>query len=575
MVCALDDCVMIKRVHRSFLHDKPVLPGLMMAVLFLSLPNILTTFYPRVDPTQAESFWLGVGMILLPSVFALPLRTTLLLWLPLVLVMPATMIYTLVTQSPLREWAFVVLMETDQKELARFASGAIAGIVLAFPAVWFLWWFVRRNIPRDHRLSWLTKGTVMMFALIIPVANVTQSGWEFGSLATQRKLSATYPMGPLVAALSAMKIRHDLDARGSIAHDVPVKAPTTQQREIYLLVIGESARFSSFQLNGYERETTPLLMQTAGVLSFQDVSAAATVTLMSVPLIVTPARAPWLGKASGMPSVVSVFKQAGYHTAWLSTQRKHGRYDTACSIYANDADESNFLSGSFAPGVGTYESALDGELLEPVRKLIARNDSKLFIVLHTMGSHQHYCERFPAEFNHFQSYPAKCEGDPLTGKYSEEQIRNLTNAYDNSIRYTDWVLTQLIESIAATHAVGGLYYISDHGQNKGDAKVLPFAHGAMSRDVVQVPTIVWLSPEYRKLRTEQANALEAHLHTPFSADTTFHTLVNMAGLECSLLDKQRSASSATFAPGKRLLRNLDGVVVDYDVEMQKVAKQKP
>lgn len=575
MACALDKGAMIKRLHRSFLHDKPVLPGLMMAVLFLSLPNLLTSFYPRVDPSQAESFWLGVGMILLPAVFAVPVRTTLLLWLPLVLVLPGTMVYTLITQSPLREWAFVVLMETDQKELARFASAATAGIALSAPAVWFLWWFVQRHIPSDHRLSWLTKSTVMMFTLIIPIANVTQSGWEFGSLATQRKLSATYPIGPVVAALSALKIRHDLDARGSVAHDVPVTAPLSKQREIYVLVIGESARFSSFQLNGYERETTPMLAKTAGVMSFQDVSAAATVTLMSVPLIVTPARAPWLGKASGMPSVVSVFKQAGYHTAWLSTQRKHGRYDTACSIYANDAHESAFLSGSFAPGVGTYESAFDGDLLELVKKLIARNDPKLFIVLHTMGSHQHYCERFPAEFNYFQSYPAKCEGDLITGKYNEEQIRNLTNAYDNSIRYTDWVLAQLIETIAATHAVGGLYYISDHGQNKGDARVLPFAHGAMSRDVVQVPTLVWLSPEYRSLRVEQASALQAHVHTPFSADTTFHTLVNLAGLECPLLDRQRSAASPAFAPGKRLLRNLDGVVVDYDLEMQKLSNQKP
>lgn len=566
---------MIKRLHRSFLHDRPVLPGLTMAVLFLSLPNLLTSFYPHVDSTQAESFWLGVGMILLPAVFALPVRTTLLLWLPIVLLMPGTMVYTLITQSPLREWAFVVLMETDQKELARFASAATAGIALSFPCVWFLWWFVRKHIPCDHRIGAATKGAVLMFALIAPVVNISKKGWEAGSLATQHKLSATYPIGPMVAALSAWKIRHDLDARASVAHHVSVSAPAVKQREIYVLVIGESARFGSFQLNGYERETTPLLAKTDGVLSFQDVSAAATVTLMSVPLIVTPARAPWLGKASGMPSVVTVFKQAGYYTAWLSTQRKHGRYDTACSIYANDANESSFLSGNFAPGVGTYESALDGELLEPVRKLFARNDPKLFIVLHTMGSHQHYCERFPADFNHFPSYPAKCEGNPITGKYSEEQIRNLTNAYDNSIRYTDWVLKQMIELISATHSISGLYYIADHGQNQGDAKVLPFAHGAMSRDVVQVPMIVWLSPEYRTFRERQTSALQAHVRTPCSADTTFHTLIDMAGLECSLLDRQRSAADPAFNPGKRLLRNLNGVVVDYDVEMLKVESEKP
>ncbi|MDB6140644.1 MAG: sulfatase family protein [Verrucomicrobiaceae bacterium] len=548
---------------------------MMMAVLLLSLPNLLTAFYPRVDPTQAESFWLGIGLILLPAVFGLAVRPTLLLWLPLVALMPATMLYTLYTGSPLREWAFVVLMETDAKELARFWSAAVAALVLAPLVVWLVWWFIHRHIGKGHRLGWLTRVVVIIFALVIPAANIKDSGWEFGTLATQRKLSATYPIGPVVAAAAAFQIRHNLEARGSIAQDIAVTPSAVKQREIYVLVIGESARAGSFQLNGYERETTPLLAKTDGILSFKDVSAPATVTLMSVPLLLTPARAPWLGKAAGMPSVVSIFKQAGFHTAWLSTQRKHGRYDTSCSIYANDAHESRFLSGSFAPGVGTYESAFDGELVAPVCELISHHDPKLLIVLHTMGSHQHYGERVPPGFNPFNSYPARCEPDPMTGKYSAEQVRNLTNAYDNSIRYTDEVLSRLIGALAATHAVSVLFYISDHGQNKGDAKVLPFAHGSMTRDVVQLPMILWLSPEYRVHYPDKAAALSSHLATPFSADTTFHTLTDMAGLDCPLLNRQRSVASAGFQPGKRLLRNLDGVVVDYDEALARAAKKQP
>lgn len=564
---------MIQQIRCSFAHDKPVLPGLTMAVLLLSIPNILTTFYPRVDPAQAECFWMGVGVILLPAVLGLQVRTSLMLWLPLVALMPATVVYTLASASALREWAFVVLMETDASELERFRSAAIASMALAVPVAWFAWWFIRRQIPVDHRLGWLSRVTVILFAAIIPLANLSRSGWEIGSLATQRKLSSTYPVGLVVAVAAAVKIRHDLDARKSIAHEVAAAGADPGVREIHLLVIGESARWGSFQLNGYERETNPLLSRQEGVISFKDVSAPATVTLMSVPLLLTPARAPWLGKAPGMPSVITVFKQAGYRTAWLSTQRKHGRYDTACSIYANDADEARFLSGSFAAGPGTYASSFDGELLKPVRDLVARGDRKLLIVLHTMGSHQHYSDRFPPEFNIFPCYPAKCEGDPVTGRYSEEQIRNLTNAYDNSIRYTDWVLSELIRTLSATHAVSSLLYISDHGQNRGDARVLPFAHGALSRDVVQLPMIVWLSPEYRSARPDKARALASHLATAFSADTTFHTLADMAAIQCALVDPTRSAASASFKPGRRLLRNLEGVVVDYDAEMARVTAQ--
>jgi glucan phosphoethanolaminetransferase (alkaline phosphatase superfamily) len=112
------------------------------------------------------------------------------------------------------------------------------------------------------------------------------------------------------------------------------------QREIHILVIGEAARYSSFQLNGYARQTTPLLATNSDLLSFHKVSAAGTCTLYSVPLMLTVAKAPTLDQALTMPSCLQVFRKAGYKTYWLSTQRKHGRFDTTVSAFAGDADEA-------------------------------------------------------------------------------------------------------------------------------------------------------------------------------------------------------------------------------------------
>jgi glucan phosphoethanolaminetransferase (alkaline phosphatase superfamily) len=410
---------------------------------------------------------------------------------------------------------------------------------------------------------------IALFALMVPVSNLLRSGWEFGAMLTQRKLSGAFPVGLAVSAWSAWNIRHSLDHRGEVGKDVVVHAPTVQQREIYLLVIGESARWGSFQINGYQRETTPLLAKTEGLLNFQDVTAPATVTLMSVPMLITPAKAMQLGRAATLPSVVGIFKRAGFHTAWFSTQMKNGMYDTACSIFSRDADEVRFLSGNFAPGDGTYTTAYDGDLLESLRQALARHDQKLLVVLHTMGSHHHYCDRFPATFNHFPSYPMRYQGNPVTGAFNAEQQRNLTNAYDNSVLYTDWVLSQMIESLAATHAVAALYYVSDHGQNRGNAPILPFAHGNVTQDVVHVPMLVWLSPEYRLQWPTKAKALESHVRTPFSADTTFHTLVDMAGLDCAPLDRGRSAASESFDPGPRMVRDFEGGLMDYDEAVKK------
>jgi glucan phosphoethanolaminetransferase (alkaline phosphatase superfamily) len=285
---------------------------------------------------------------------------------------------------------------------------------------------------------------------------------------------------------------------------------------------------------------------------------------MSVPVLLTPSTAESLQDAPTKPSVVSIFRGAGFHTAWFSTQRKHGMYDTACSVYSKDAHETAFLSGAFAPATGSYESAFDGELLEPVRRLISRGLPKTFIVLHTMGSHQHYSDRYPPEFERFKCGAVHAQGSLVNATYTPDEKRLMTNAFDNSILYTDWVLTQLVEALGSTHAVSALFYVSDHGQNTGEAAVMPFGHGTRTEDVIHVPMLIWLSPQYRTEQSARTGSLASHVSSAFSADTTFHTLVDMAGLDCALLDRKKSAASDEFKPGRRMVRSMEGTLSDYD-----------
>lgn len=556
--------MMIKRIRQGIEHERPVLGGLFLVMLLLLLPTLVTTFYPAIDFSQGESFWMGAGIILLPASLGLTLRQGLMCWVPFSALIPATLLYAFYARAPLREWAIVVGMVAQHHEIERFITPFIAAAVLAPLAVWGTWRLIHHMIPRGHRLSGVTRVVTVTLSVILPLGNLARSGWEMGSTLVQVRLSAISPIGPVVAAVAAWRLKSDLDARGSISTEAAVKPARTPGREIYVLVIGESARYASFQLNGYERETTPLLARTPGLLSFHNVIAPATVTLMSVPVLLTPVRAIGLRTAPKSPSVISVFRQAGYRTAWLSTQKQHGRYDTACSIFSMDAHESKFLSGSFAPAGGAYASALDGELLAPLREIVGRGDEKLFIVVHTMGSHQDYGDRFPAEFNVFASRRARVDPERFDGTYSEEQITNLTNAYDNTIRYTDWVLSQIIETLRGTGAITAMVYVSDHGQNSGRAKILPFAHGALSWDVAHVPMIVWQSDAYRATHPRQSAALESHVETPISSDTTFHTLTDMAEIKTPLLRHERSVASGSFVNDHRMLRNLDGLMVNYD-----------
>ena len=231
-----------------------------------------------------------------------------------------------------------------------------------------------------------------------------------------------------------------------------------------------------------------------------------------------------------MPSSLNVFKKAGYRVHWLSTQHKHGPFDTTVSVFARDADDTAFIGGKL--DIDSGDPALDSELLPRVREILSKKEQRVFLVLHTMGSHARYTRRYPASFNHFPADPAICEQVNELTKLDENINRELVNAYDNTVRFTDYVLPQLIEMLKAENAVSTLVYVSDHGENMGDEKIgAPFAHGTLTKSVLHVPLIAWASPEFRELYPAQMAALRAHVNTPFSSDTTFHLLVDLAGIQ--------------------------------------------
>ena len=563
------------RLRAGFARDRTAIPGLFMPVLFLSLPNLLAAFWPVIDSHQVENVWIGMGLVLVPAALGLGLRTALRLWLPFVPLVPAVLMYLLVTQSPPREWAFVVLWEADWAEIQRFLAPALVGLCLAVPAVWYYWRFTGRHLATSQRLSWGSRALVFVCVFMLPLAQLAQSGRNIGGQLAQKRLATIFPVGVVVSGWKAWEIRQTLAARSTLArHSTGGLAPRQGPREIYVLVIGESARYASFQIHGYGRETTPLLARTEGLLSFQDVIAPAPITTMSVPLLLTPARPLEVGAAS-QPSVINVFREAGFHTCWFSTQRQHGMYDTASSLYARDAHEALFVSGDFAPGSGRYPSAHDGALLQPLKERIAGVSGSLFIVLHTMGSHQHYGDRYPPEFDHFPAPLGSLQISPFRRQYSPEQQVLLKNAYDNSIRYTDWFLAQIVGELAATQGIAALLYVSDHGQNTGAAPVMPFAHGNLSTDVLHVPMLVWLSPEYVAARPRQAAALASHVKSRVSASSTFHTLVDLGGLRCPQWQESWSLASPGFQERPRMLMDLKGTLIDYDVWKKEAVEPGP
>jgi glucan phosphoethanolaminetransferase (alkaline phosphatase superfamily) len=533
--------------------QRKVLPWVGLAVGLLVLPNAQLMLWPKFMPLNGLVLLQAAGLVLLPCLLRLPVRVVLLAWLPFVLMVPAVVGYQATMQNPVRAWAFLVLIETNAQEVETFIKPMVAVVVLALPVAALYWWIVMRKIPRSFRLGlgpWLA---VYALAGLVPIYGGWDVMWE--------RVSDGYPVGTIIAGWKAAGLRRTLATRGLVRQDYtarPAPDVAAGEREVHVLVIGEAARYASFQINGYGRETTPLLAANTEVLSFHHVSAPATCTLYAVPLILTLAKVPTVDRALTMPSCIQVFSKAGYKTYWLSTQRKHGKFDTTVSAFARDADNARFLSGELDPGgaIGKgarYDTAPDAALLPCLQEILNRREPRVLLVLHTMGSHMPYQERYPEQANYFHADKQVCDSVQNLTRLSPPQIEEMTKAYDNTVRYTDWVLSQVINLLAAQHALGTCLYVSDHGENSGHASRLPFAHGEVTEDVIHVPMFVWLSPEYRAHRPAQTAALQAHRETVFSSNSTFHTLVDLAAIQCDLLDRSQSAASPDFEPAPCLV----------------------
>jgi glucan phosphoethanolaminetransferase (alkaline phosphatase superfamily) len=516
------------------------------------------------------------------------LRVRLMLWLavPLVLLVPACLASLFSIQNLPTTFLILALLETNKTELSALQVQVVfAGIGTLLMGLLYVW-FVKTRVPASLRLGNLGRGLVLL-SLLTPVCYDLVSYGSVVSLAgTKQRLLSTFPSSTFYGSYEAFDIRSRVQNRRDLADNLAISQEQAfrdeSNRQVHMLVIGESATKSCFGLYGYERQTTPMLEHTPGVLTFRDVSCTAPCTLIAVPSLLTAAPPGKLVEATRQASILTAYKKAGFRVYWLSTQKKHGTYDTLTSIFSADADEDHFISGNFdTNGIGAYHTVLDTDLIPLVRRILQRNEPKVIFVLHTIGSHGPYPMRYSPQLARFPADPQTANDAmfriSMGATGSPKELELIQNTYDNSICATDFLLANLINDLKQIKASSWLYYVSDHGENTSTARFGKFMHGTITRQVVEIPMLMWLSPTYEQAHAEKAAALKAHLSTPFSASCTFHTLLDMGGLSCPDFKKEWSTASPHFSPGPRLICDANGNIIDYDKKFppRQAASQVP
>ena len=121
---------------------------------------------------------------------------------------------------------------------------------------------------------------------------------------------------------------------------------------------------------------------------------------------------------------------------------------------------------------------------------------------------------------------------------------------DNSIRYTDYVLDQVIFVLDSTDAVTALFFCSDHGEDLMDDDRNRFLHASPTPTYYQlhVASFAWFSDRYRELFPEKYRAARENCGKPATSASVFHNLADIASLRSPYVDSTQAFTSAGFVP---------------------------
>lgn len=435
---------------------------------------------------------------------------------------------------------FSLLAETNPAEVADLVSSLPLSFVLTLFIPILLAFGAWPGASRYSMCQWQKKLFALSLLLWIVIAasiglsrpsddgSSSANAFPLQKAGQEQALRAAYPAGLPWVFLDLWRERRAL-ATAVAAHKTfrfAITNPISSgHRRFYVLVIGETSRADHWSLNGYERDTTPELEKRNDVISFKRLYTPWPFTRLAVPVL-TSRKPPQLTTATFKEaSIVTVFEEAGFRTAWISLQADVGQHESPISVLAHEADEVKFLN----PVDYRFNGKHDDSALAELQRLIESPDqANEFVVIHMLGSHFRYTDRYPKSFAKF------LPDEPGNGRselFNLSHKQFLTNGYDNSILYTDHVLSEMIKKLESQPELESwLLFSSDHGEALFDDCRMQSGHGQFSQATQNVAALFWASPIYRRLNPEKVSTLRSRTGILASTAMYFETMTDLAGI---------------------------------------------
>jgi heptose-I-phosphate ethanolaminephosphotransferase len=518
-----------------------------IASLFMFIPALVTFFhYFRIN-----SLFCFIALTSLCFSILISFKVNRWITLPFVLLAISCAAYHIVIGQPIGFQTLAAMYETNISESIGFLGSPMAiPLILgaSIAAVVFVWLVVsQKPLPK------LKKGTSVRRKFLLPLIIVSLLLF----LIPGSNLLEEYPVNLFYDNYRYLDEKQE--GKKYLITEYKYKPDSNfknKNGEVFVLIIGEAGRRASLSAYGYEKETSPFLDRfnkehPENVTIFKDAVSASAYTRATVLPILSPLNIEEIDMILSKPSLSKIFKGAGCDTLYVTTRPEYPRRNTV-SIFQDDAEKVYYLSS-------LRDKKYDEATLPVINNFINKTGTKKLIILHLMGSHINYQFQYPKEFKFFNS------GDPWL------------DAYNDTIRYSDYIIQQVVDIVMAYDKPGIVLYASDHGENLNDFGDENFGHGTreLTKFELEIPFIVYFNDSFLSQHDKQAGNIRSLNNRRISQDNISHTFLGLSEIkDHDFYRNYQDLSSESFKEQRRFVSDENMNFYDYDkMKFPQIKKQ--
>lgn len=428
------------------------------------------------------------------------------------------------------------VLETNRKEAVEFLQmyvtwRELGAVLLGGVVIFFAWRRLRDVSLSDAWKRSLCRG--LMAAGLISLVAVLPYYAEFFAC---ELLPAARIVGATSLAVENAIAYHRL--ADAIDTHIDLTENNSEIKNI-VFILGESTNRNHMHLYGYYLSNTPHLdeMQAKGeIVAMSDVISPHSTTVEVLSELFTFCDYESDKSWYEYHNLIDVMNAAGYRTHWLSNQESSGMWGNVAQLYANHSTMHKFtrLRDSLEDS-----GILDEELFPLLDEALAdASPDRNFYVLHLMGGHGLYYNRYPYAFHKFKAEDVKLQ--------IGERYRDIVAQYDNALYYNDYIVSEIINRFRDKEAL--VIYVPDHGEAVYDegGSIAGHLEENPDRHMIEIPVIFWASRKFRDKYPEKWEAIENAADRPYRTDDMIHTLMELADIKTEEWNPKKSVVNEEF-----------------------------